>query len=309
MITTNLFTHPVFKDGGFTSNDRGVRRYALRKVMRNLDLAAELGASTYVFWGGREGAEYDGAKDIQAALDRYREGIDLLAVVREEQGLRHPVRDRAEAQRAARRHPAADGRARAGLHRAARAQGHGRGEPRGRARADGRAELHGRNRPGAVGRQAVPHRPQRPARHQIRPGPGLRPRRSDQRVLPGRFAGKRRPGWRPDLSGSAALRLQALAHRELRRGLAERRGEHADVPVAARPGRVLPGRSRGARGAGAGRRADPDDADAGRRREVSPSCWPTVQRFEDYDPNIAGERGYGFVRLHQLALEHLLGAR
>src|SRR5580704_487264 len=31
MITTNLFTHPVFKDGGFTSNDRSVRRYALRK--------------------------------------------------------------------------------------------------------------------------------------------------------------------------------------------------------------------------------------------------------------------------------------
>ena len=59
MVTTNLFTHPVFKDGGFTSNDRAVRRYALRKVMRNIDLAAELGAQTYVLWGGREGAEYD----------------------------------------------------------------------------------------------------------------------------------------------------------------------------------------------------------------------------------------------------------
>src|SRR3954452_3478608 len=76
MMTTNLFTHPVFKDGGFTSNDRAVRRYALRKVLRNIDLAAELGAKTYVFWGGREGSEYDGAKDVQAALDRYREGID-----------------------------------------------------------------------------------------------------------------------------------------------------------------------------------------------------------------------------------------
>ena len=79
MMTTNLFTHPVFKDGAFTSNDRGVRRFALRKVIRNLDLAAELGAKTYVFWGGREGAEVDQAKDIGAALDRYREGIDLLA--------------------------------------------------------------------------------------------------------------------------------------------------------------------------------------------------------------------------------------
>ncbi len=79
MMTTNLFTHPVFKDGGFTSNDRSVRRYALRKVMRNLDLAAELGAHTYVFWGGREGTETDAAKDVRVALDRYREGIDLLA--------------------------------------------------------------------------------------------------------------------------------------------------------------------------------------------------------------------------------------
>jgi xylose isomerase len=79
MATTNLFQHPVFKDGAFTSNDRDIRRYALRKVMRNLDLAAELGAETYVFWGGREGAESDAGKDVRAALDRFREAIDTLA--------------------------------------------------------------------------------------------------------------------------------------------------------------------------------------------------------------------------------------
>jgi xylose isomerase len=79
MATTNLFKHPVFKDGAFTSNDRDVRRYALRKVMRNLDLAAELGANTYVFWGGREGSESEAAKDVRSALDRYREGLDMLA--------------------------------------------------------------------------------------------------------------------------------------------------------------------------------------------------------------------------------------
>jgi xylose isomerase len=90
MMTTNLFTHPVFKDGGLTSNDRSVRRFALRKVLRNLDLAAELGARTYVFWGGREGAEYDGAKDIRAALDRYREGLDVLASYVKEQA--YPLR-------------------------------------------------------------------------------------------------------------------------------------------------------------------------------------------------------------------------
>jgi xylose isomerase len=79
MVTTNLFYDPVFKDGGFTSNDRSVRRYAIRKVMRNMDLAAELGAEIYVFWGGREGSEVDFAKDIRAALDRYREALDTLA--------------------------------------------------------------------------------------------------------------------------------------------------------------------------------------------------------------------------------------
>jgi xylose isomerase len=86
MVTTNLFTHPVFKDGGFTSNDRGVRRYALRKVLRQMDLAAELGAKTLVLWGGREGAEYDVAKDVRAALDRYREALNLLAQYSEDRG-------------------------------------------------------------------------------------------------------------------------------------------------------------------------------------------------------------------------------
>ncbi|MQY26795.1 xylose isomerase [Nocardia aurantia] len=78
MVTTNLFTHPVFKDGGFTANDRAVRRFALRKVLRNVELAAEMGARTYVLWGGREGSEYDTAKDVRAALDRYREALNLL---------------------------------------------------------------------------------------------------------------------------------------------------------------------------------------------------------------------------------------
>ena len=78
MITTNTFSHPVFKDGGVTSNDRSVRRFTLRKVLRNIDLAAELGAKTFVMWGGREGAEYDFSKDVRVALERYREAANLL---------------------------------------------------------------------------------------------------------------------------------------------------------------------------------------------------------------------------------------
>ena len=86
MVTTNLFTHPVFKEGGLTANDREVRRFAMRKVMRNMDLAAELGARTYVLWGGREGTEVDTAKDLIAALDRYAEAIDTLAAYSEARG-------------------------------------------------------------------------------------------------------------------------------------------------------------------------------------------------------------------------------
>jgi len=78
MATTNLFTHPVFKDGAFTSNDKDIRRYAIRKVMKNIELAVELGAKTYVCWGGREGAESDGAKDGYVALDRFREAFNTL---------------------------------------------------------------------------------------------------------------------------------------------------------------------------------------------------------------------------------------
>ena len=78
MATTNLFSHPVFKDGAFTSNDRDIRRYAIRKVMRNIDLAVDLGAETYVCWGGREGAESESSKDAYVALERYKEAFNVL---------------------------------------------------------------------------------------------------------------------------------------------------------------------------------------------------------------------------------------
>ncbi|MFF3749162.1 xylose isomerase [Streptomyces sp. NPDC002018] len=86
MVTTNLFTHPVFKDGAFTANDRDVRRFALRKTLRNIDLAAELGAKTFVAWGGREGAESGAAKDVRLALERMKEAFDLFGAYVTEKG-------------------------------------------------------------------------------------------------------------------------------------------------------------------------------------------------------------------------------
>jgi len=78
MATTNLFYDPVFKDGAFTSNDPRVRLYAIQKTMRSMDLGAELGAHIYVFWGGREGAEVDAAKDAREALKWQREALNFL---------------------------------------------------------------------------------------------------------------------------------------------------------------------------------------------------------------------------------------
>jgi xylose isomerase len=78
MATTNLFYDPVFKDGAFTSNDPRVRLYALQKTMRSMDLGIEVGAWIYVFWGGREGAECDAAKDPVEALKWYRESLNFL---------------------------------------------------------------------------------------------------------------------------------------------------------------------------------------------------------------------------------------
>ena len=78
MATTNLFGHPVFKDGAFTANDPKVRAFAVQKTMLSIDLGVELGATTYVLWGGREGVEVDACRDAREAFKRYRECLDYL---------------------------------------------------------------------------------------------------------------------------------------------------------------------------------------------------------------------------------------
>jgi xylose isomerase len=78
MATTNLFYDPIFKEGAFTANDARVRAYALQKTMRAMDLGVELGAKTYVFWGGREGVETNAAKDPRDGIKRFREALNFL---------------------------------------------------------------------------------------------------------------------------------------------------------------------------------------------------------------------------------------
>ena len=86
MVTTNLFAHPIFRDGAFTSHDPRVRAFAIQKVMRNMDLGAELGATIYVFWGGREGAETNAGKDPRDGLKRMREALNFLCAYSIDQG-------------------------------------------------------------------------------------------------------------------------------------------------------------------------------------------------------------------------------
>ncbi len=78
MVSANLFTDPVFKDGAFTSNDAEIRAYAIQKTMRAMQLGAEFGAKYYVVWGGREGVESDATKDPVLAVQRTREALNFV---------------------------------------------------------------------------------------------------------------------------------------------------------------------------------------------------------------------------------------
>ena len=307
MMTTNLFTHPVFKDGGFTSNDRSVRRYALRKVVRNIDLAAELGAETYVFWGGREGAEYDGAKDVRAALDRYREGIDTLAAYVQERG--YPMRFAIEPKP---NEPRGDillptvGHALAFI-----------------------AELEHRDMVGLnpeVGHEQMA---------------GLNFATGIAQAL---WAGKL---FHIDLNGQRSIKFDqdlVFGHGDLLNAfhlvdLLENGGDGAPTYDGPRHFDYKPSRTEDMAGVwasaeanmatylllkerAAAYRADPEVQAALAAAGVATLRQPTLAEgeslsdlladrsaFEEFDPDAAGEHGFGFVRLNQLALEHLLGAR
>jgi xylose isomerase len=308
MITTNLFTHAVFKDGGFTSNDRGVRRFALRKLLRNIDLAAELGAHTFVLWGGREGLEYDGAKDVQAALDRYREAIDLLAAYVKERG--YPLRFAIEPKP---NEPRGDILMPTVGHALAFIAELEHGDIVGVNPEVGHEQMAGLNFAAGIAQALWAGKLFHIDLN------GQRGIKFDQDLVFGhgdlinafflvdllehggpaggnRYDGPRHFDYKPsrteDITGvweSAAANMRMyLLLRERARAY----------------------------------RADPEVqqalADSGVLALAEPTLRPgeTIQEFladtsafEQYDPEIAGARGYGFVRLHQLGVEHLLGAR
>ncbi|MCW2656361.1 MAG: Xylose isomerase [Jatrophihabitans sp.] len=308
MLTTNLFTQPVFKDGGFTSNDRGVRRFALRKVLRNIDLAAELGAKTYVFWGGREGAEYDGSKDVRAALDRYREAIDTLAGYVKERGydLRFAIEPKPNEPRGDILLPTVG-------HALAFIEQLEHGDIVGVNPEVGHEQMAGLNYAAGIA-QAL-------------------------------WAGKL---FHLDLNGQRGIKYDqdlVFGHGDLTNAfflvdLLEHGGlDGAPAYDGPRHFDYKPSRTENIDGVWASAaanmrmylllkeraqafRADPEVQAALDTAGVASLGSPTLgagetvadliadrSAYEDYDPATAGERGYGFVHLNQLALEHLMGAR
>jgi xylose isomerase len=308
MMTTNLFTHPVFKDGAFTSNDRGVRRFALRKVIRNLDLAAELGAKTYVFWGGREGAEVDSGKDIAAALDRYREGIDLLAAYVKEQGygIRFAIEPKPNEPRGDILLPTLG-------HALAFIAELEHGDIVGINPEVGHEQMAGLNYSAGIAQALWAGKLFHIDLN------GQRGIKYDQDLVFGHgdlinafstvdLLENGAPGGGPRYDGPRHFDYKPLRTEDV---------EGVWASAAANMSTYLLLKERAA-----AFRADPEVAEALAVSGVAELAKPTLNpgesvadlkadrsAFEDYDAVKAGERGYGYVRLNQLAVEHLLGAR
>ena len=308
MVTTNLFTHPVFKDGGFTSNDRNVRRYALRKVLRNMDLAAELGAKTFVLWGGREGAEYDVAKDIRAALDRYAEGLNLIAQYSEDRGygLRFAIEPKPNEPRGDILLPTAG-------HAIAFVQDLERPELFGINPEVGHEQMSNLNFTAGIA-QALWH----------------------GKLFHIDLNGQHGPKFDQDLVFGHGDLLNAFATVDL---LESRNADGTRAYEGPRHFDYKPSRTEDYTGvwesAAANMRmylllkeraqafrADPEVQAALAASKVNELSTPTLNAgetyadlladrasFEDFDVDAAGEQGYGFVKLHQLAIDHLLRAR
>ncbi len=307
MMTTNLFTHPVFKDGAFTANDRSVRRYALRKVMRNLDLAAELGATTYVFWGGREGAESEAAKDVRTALDRYREGLDTLAqyVIDRGYGIRFALEPKPNEPRGDILLPTI-GHGLAFINSLEHADMVGLNPEVGHEQMSGLNFVHGIA-------QALWHGKLFHIDLNGQKGP-----RYDQDFIFGHGdlinafflvdLLENGPGGRPAYDGPRHFDYKPLRTEDYT-------GVWASAAANMRTYLLLKERARSFR-------ADPEVAEAIEAARIGELAVPTLAEnethadlladrsaFEEFDPDTAGARGAGYVRLNQLAVEHLLGAR
>ena len=302
MATTNLFTHPVFKDGGFTSNDRSVRRYALRKVMRNMDLAAELGAGVYVFWGGREGTETECAKDLRVALDRFKEALDLLCQysIDKNYGLKFALEPKPNEPRGDIFLPTV-GHALAFINKLEHSEMVGVNPEVGHEQMAGLNFVHGIAQ--ALWQGKLFHIDLN----------GQNGPKYDQDLVFG-HGNLINAFFLVDLLESSGYEgMRHFDYKPLRTENYD--GVWASAAANIRTYLLLKERA-------AAFRADPEVIEAKTAAGWDELATPTLAEgegyaelladrsaFEDFDPDKTAERGYGFVRLNQLALEHLMGAR
>jgi xylose isomerase len=297
MITTNLFSHPVFRDGGFTNNDRDVRRFALRKTLDNIDLAAELGAGVFVAWGGREGAESGAAKDVKSALDRYAEAFNVLGQYVLDQGyeLRFAIEPKPNEPRGDILLPTI-GHALAFINELEHSELVGLNPEVGHEEMASLNYAHGLA-------QALWHGKLFHADLNGQTGP-----RYDQDLRFG--AGNARGAfWTVDILEHGGY--DGPRHFDFKPPRTEDMdGVWASAEGCMRNYLILREKSRAFR-------ADPEVAEAMRLARVDELAVPTLAdgetvaslRAEAFDPDAAAERGMGFERLDQLALEHLYGVR
>jgi len=85
-VAPRMWFDPHTIDGGYTSNSKADRQYALDRSLRAIDVARELGTPNIVLWLAREGTYIREAKNARLAYERILEAINaMLAYDREVQ--------------------------------------------------------------------------------------------------------------------------------------------------------------------------------------------------------------------------------
>jgi xylose isomerase len=85
MITANLHSNPVFRNGGLTNPNPEVRLLAARKVMRTIRIGNFLGAEYVTYWVARDGFETQYAVPWERTYHYLIEGLNLAERYAKEQ--------------------------------------------------------------------------------------------------------------------------------------------------------------------------------------------------------------------------------
>ena len=267
---------------------RARARYALQKTMRAMDLGKEFGAETYVFWGGREGTETNAGKDRAGSDEVVPRRAQLPVRVRRSR--RATTTSSRSSRSPTSRAATSSCRPSATCSRFIYTLDHPEMvglNPESRARHDGGSRLHARRRAGDRGGEAVPHRSQRAEARPIRPGPSLRQRGPQGRVLP------RQAARGHEVGGHAALRQPRVSHGRPAGRVGLRGGEHAHVSHPQGEGRQFNAdteiqallaelRARGARSGHASQvQSGGREGDRRRARSTSTRCARRATRTSD----------------------------